>query len=84
MKLFASPLAIVLAGIRHCLSALEEPGRRGEIILGGSLWERLWFSGDRTQNHKTLKKKKKKKKSEITAPQPSAELGFNPSFLALF
>lgn len=49
MKLLTSPLAIVLAGIRPCLSALEEPGNRGMIILGGSLWERLWFSGDRTQ-----------------------------------
>lgn len=69
MKLFASPLAIVLAGIRHCLSALEEPGSRGEIILGGSLWERLWFSGDRTQNHKTLKKKKKVKSQHHSLQQ---------------
>lgn len=61
MKLLTSPLAIVLAGKRLCLSALEEPGNRGVIILGGSLWERLWFSGDRTQNRTTEKKKKKRK-----------------------
>lgn len=58
MKLLTSPLAIVLAGKRPCLSALEEPGNRGVIILGGSLWERLWLSGDRTQNLKTKKKRK--------------------------
>lgn len=79
MKLLTSPLAIVLAGIRPYLSALEEPGNRGVMIPGGSLWERLWFSGGRTQNGKT-----KKRKGQIRAQQPSAGLGLNPRFLALF
>lgn len=82
MKLLTSPLAIVLAGKRLCLSALEEPGNRGVIILGGSLWERLWFSGDRTQNRTTEKKKKKKEgvKSQHHGPQESWDLipGFWP------
>lgn len=64
MKLLTSPLAIVLAAKKSCLSALEEPGNRGVIILGGSLWERPWFSGDRTQNCKTKKKKPEGVKSQ--------------------
>lgn len=74
MKLLTSPLAIVLAGKRPCLSALEEPGNRGVIILGGSFWERLWFSADRMQNCK----KKEKGRGKNTAPQPVAGLDFIP------
>lgn len=81
MKLFTSPLVIVLAGVRLCLSAPEEPGSTGEIIPGGALWERLRCAGNRTV---TRAKGKRKREKEITAAQPSARLGSHPRFLASF
>lgn len=75
MKHLTSPLAIVLAAKRPCLSALEEPGNRAVIILGGSLWGRLWFSGDRTQKKKKKKNHPEKKKKHLK--------GWNHSAMAL-
>lgn len=72
MKLLTSPLAIVLAAKRPCLSALEEPGNGGVIVLGGSLWERLWDT--ELQDIKEKRKKPEGVKSLCHSPPQGWDL----------